>query len=346
MLMAKATPACRLGTSGPAVSPLGLGTWAIGGPFFSGPGCRYPTGAPLGYGDVDDRESIRAIHCALDLGITLFDTADAYGTGHGESVLGEALKGRRGEVLIATKFGNTYDERTRELTGTAVSPDYIRHACRESLRRLQTDRIDLYQLHVGSLPIEQAIGVADTLDELCDEGLIRSYGWSTDDPARGRAFAGRPRAVALQFDMNVLQDAPAMLEACREHDVAAIVRMPLAMGFLSGKFTPSSRLASNDIRSQPPDWLKCFQAGGRASEDWLSRLASVREILTSGGRTLVQGALAWIWARDERAVPIPGVRTAAQAEENAGAMAFGPLSKDSLAEVERILRGGSGPGPE
>ena len=138
--------------------------------------------------------------------------------------------------------------------------------------------------------------------------------------------------------MNVLQDAPAMLDVCREHHVTAISRLPLAMGFLSGKFTPTSRLAANDIRSQPPDWLKCFQAGGRASKDWLSRLASVREILTSDGRTLVQGALAWIWARDERTVPIPGVRTAAQVEENAGAMAFGPLSQESLVEIDRVLQ--------
>lgn len=328
----------KLGTSGLSVSPLGLGTWAIGGPFYSGAGCRYPTGAPLGYGDVDDDQSLRAIHCALDLGITLFDTADAYGTGHAERILGKALEGRREKVLIATKFGNTYDERTRQLMGTDDSPAYVHEACRASLRRLQTDWIDLYQLHLGSLPIEQAGPIADALDGLCDEGLIRSYGWSTDCPDRGGAFASRASAMALQFDMNVLQDAPKMIDVCRDHDVAAIIRLPLAMGFLSGKFTPTSRLASNDIRSQPPEWLQCFESGGRASDDWLALLDSVREILTSDGRTLVQGALAWIWARDERTIPIPGVRTAAQVEENAGAMAFGALSESALAEIDRILQ--------
>lgn len=328
----------KLGPSGLNVSPLGLGTWAIGGPFYSGAGCRYPTGAPLGYGDVDDDQSLRAIHCALDLGVTLFDTADAYGTGHAEQILGKALGERRKEVLVATKFGNTYDEQTRELTGNDTSPTYIRQACQASLRRLRTDWIDLYQLHVGGLPIEQAQSVADTLEELCNEGLIRYYGWSTDDPERGRAFADRPHAVALQFDMNVLQDAPTMLEVCREHDFTPINRLPLAMGFLSGKFTRSSRLASNDIRSRPPEWLQCFESDGRASDDWLARLDSVREILTSDGRTLVQGALAWIWARDDRTIPIPGVRTVSQVEENAGAMAFGALSKSALAEIDRILQ--------
>ena len=97
---------------------MGIGSWAIGGPFYSGEGCHYPTGAPLGYGQVDDQESMRALHCAVDMGAVLFDTADAYGTGHGECVLGKALKEKRNQVIIATKFGNTYKEETKELTGT------------------------------------------------------------------------------------------------------------------------------------------------------------------------------------------------------------------------------------
>ncbi len=335
--MAETMPKRKLGAAGPSVTPLGLGGWAIGGPFFSGAGCRYPTGQPLGWGEVDDAESIRAIHCGLDGGVELFDTADAYGTGRGERVLGAALKGRRAEALIATKFGNTYDEETRELTGTDVSPGYIRRACEASLRRLGTDWIDLYLLHVGDLPLDRSEAVAETLEKLCDEGLIRFYGWSTDDPARAAAFAGRPRAVAVQHDMNLFQDAPALLSACREHGFASIVRAPLAMGFLSGKFGPGSRLADDDIRSRPPDWLPYFEPGGQASEAWLARLAALREVLTSGGRSLVQGALAWVWARDPRTLPIPGFRTEAQVRENLGALAFGPLTPGEMAEVDRIL---------
>src|SRR5687767_6694914 len=119
----------RLGRSGLVSGPLGVGTWAIGGPFFSGVGCRYPLGAPLGYGKTDDRISSQTLRRAFDLGVVLFDTADAYGTGHGERVLGEALKGVRPHVLISTKFGNTYDEDRRELTGTDASPNYIRRPC-------------------------------------------------------------------------------------------------------------------------------------------------------------------------------------------------------------------------
>ncbi|TQV74472.1 aldo/keto reductase [Denitrobaculum tricleocarpae] len=327
----------RLGAAGPELGPLGIGTWAIGGPFFSGEGCRYATGAPLGYGEVDDRESIRALHCAVDLGARLFDTADAYGTGHGERILGEAMKGKRDRVFIATKFGNTYDEATKTLTGVDVSPAYIRRACEASLKRLQTGWIDLYQLHLGDLPVDQAEAVADTLDGLCDEGLIRSYAWSTDDPARAAVFCGRASVSAVQFDLNVFSDAPGMLEACSVYDCAGLTRVPLAMGFLSGKFSSGSRLSETDIRATPPDWLPYFETGGGAKAEWEARLDAIREILASKGRTVAQGALAWIWARSARTLPIPGVRTAAQVEENLGAIDFGPLEEGQMLEIERLL---------
>src|ERR687896_1788349 len=124
--------------SGLETSALGLGCWAIGGPWTF-------NGDPAGWGEVDDNESIRAIRRALELGVTFFDTADVYGTGHSERVLGRALAGRRDDVVIATKFGNTYDASARVLTGADVSPAYIGWVCRASLDRLGTDRIDLYQ---------------------------------------------------------------------------------------------------------------------------------------------------------------------------------------------------------
>ncbi|WP_119388017.1 aldo/keto reductase [Taklimakanibacter lacteus] len=327
----------RLGRSGIVTGPLGMGTWAIGGPFFSGPGCHYPLGAPLGYGKADDRTSIQALRRAAELGMTLFDTADAYGTGHGERILGEALKNIRKRVVISTKFGNTYDEARRELRGPDASPGYIRQACHASLKRLQTDWIDVYHLHVGNLPLDQAPAVADTLDALSREGLIRSYGWSTDDPLRAAAFAGRPAATTVQFDMNLFEDAPDMLATCETHHFAGIIRLPLAMGFLSGKYSPHSRLPDDDIRSKPPQWLRYFEEGGQASREWCATLDAVREILTAKGRTLAQGALAWIWARSACTIPIPGIRTVAQAEENIGAIEFGPLSPDQMTEIASLL---------
>jgi len=327
----------RLGRSGIVTGPLGIGTWAIGGPFFSGPGCRYPRGAPLGYGKADDQTSIQALRRAAELGATLFDTADAYGTGHGERVVGEALKRIRRQVVISTKFGNTYDEDRRELRGPDASPAYIRQACHASLKRLQTDWIDIYHLHVGHLSLNQAQIAADTLDSLCKEGLIRSYGWSTDDPLRAAAFANRRYATTVQFDMNLFEDAPEMLAICEAHHFAGIIRLPLAMGFLSGKYSPQSRLPDDDIRSKPPQWLRYFEEGGQAAQEWCTTLDAVREILTMKGRTLAQGALAWIWARSPCTIPIPGIRTAAQAEENIGAIAFGPLSTDQMTEIAKLL---------
>src|SRR4051794_13558959 len=171
-----------LGRSGIEVSALGMGCWAIGGPFWAGE-------QPLGWGEVDDDESIRAVRRALDLGVTFFDTANVYGAGHSEEVLARALAGRRDEAVIATKFGATFDERTRQVGADDGSPAAMARAVRESLRRLGTDHIDLYQLHINALPIPQALDLIPALEGLVDEGLIRSYGWSTDFPERAQAFA-------------------------------------------------------------------------------------------------------------------------------------------------------------
>jgi aryl-alcohol dehydrogenase-like predicted oxidoreductase len=318
-----------LGPSGIQVSPMGLGCWAIGGPFWDGT-------KPLGWGEVDDAESTRAIRWGLELGITFFDTADLYGTGHSERLLGQALAGRRDQVVVATKFGNTFDEDTRHFTGTNVSPAYVRAACEASLRRLGTDRIDLYQLHVENVDAGQAAAVQEVLEALADEGKIRAYAWSTDDPALASLFAGGRRFAAVQHELNVLNDTPEMLAVCEELGLASIDRGPLGMGLLTGKFRPGSRLAADDIRGTDPDWMTWFR-DGRPAPEWLERLAAVREVLTSGSRSLAQGALAWIWARSPRTVPIPGFRTVAQVEENAAAMAAGPLTAAQLAEVDTLL---------
>jgi len=321
----------RLGRSGIEVSAMGLGCWAIGGPFWSGD-------TPVGWGEVNDEESVRAIHRGLELGIDLFDTSDVYGTGHSERVLALALAGRRDQVVIATKFGNTFDETTRQITGGDGSPDYIRKACEASLRRLNTDHIDLYQFHLGNYAMAQAGAVRDTLEALVAEGKIRSYGWSTDDPARARLFAEGPRCAAIQHAMNVLEDRPEMVAVCEQSDLASINRGPLAMGLLTGKYTASSgSLPLDDVRSERnPQWLQYFKHG-KPHPDWLNKLEAVRDILSSHGRTLAQGALAWLWARTGHAIPIPGFRTVAQVEENCGAMARGALTADQMTEIDRVL---------
>lgn len=319
-----------LGRSGLEVSALGMGCWAIGGPFWAGD-------QPCGWGEVDDDESVATIRRAVELGVTLFDTSDAYGTGHSETILGRALAGRWDEVVIATKWGNTIDPATRQLTGTDPSPAYLRRALEGSLQRLGTDHIDLYQLHLNDLPIPVAQELLGTLEELVGEGKLRWYGWSTDHADRATAWGeAGPHCTAVQHAFNVLHDAAEVLAACEAHGLASLNRSPLAMGLLTGKFTASSTLGPDDVRGIAPDWLQYFR-DGRPVPLWLDRVAAVREVLRSGGRTLAQGSLAWIWARSEVTIPIPGCRTVAQVEENAGALAHGPLAPAELAEVERLL---------
>ncbi|MEU5099541.1 aldo/keto reductase [Streptomyces sp. NPDC020996] len=320
-----------LGRSGIAVSALGFGCWAIGGEW------QDTAGQPLGWGKVDDDESVRAVRRALDLGITFFDTADTYGAGHSERVLGRALGRRRGDVVVATKWGNVFDEATRTLTGSDDSPEYARRALTASLKRLNTDHVDLYQLHLADADPRRAAELRDACEDFVREGLIRAYAWSTDDPARAAVFAEGEHCAAVQHAANVLQDAPEMFALCEAADLAGINRSPLAMGLLTGKQRAGRALEAGDIRNTPPAWLRGFRPEAGADEEWLARVDALRDVLTGGGRTLAQGALAWLWARSPRAVPIPGFRSVEQAEQNAGALAKGPLTAGQLAEVDRIL---------
>lgn len=215
-----------LGRSGIEVSTLGMGCWAIGGPFWSG-------NTPNGWGEVDDEESIRAIHKALDMGVNFFDTANVYGAGHSERVLARAFVGHRTKVVIATKFNAIFDKSTRHVTGSDTTPEGIRKACEDSLRRLDTDYIDLYQFHDNGFPAEHAAPIRETLEELVTAGKILAYGWSTDYPERAEVFAQGPHCSAVQLQLNVLDDNPAMLAVCEKYDLAALTRGPLAMGLFN-----------------------------------------------------------------------------------------------------------------
>lgn len=309
---------------------MGLGCWAIGGPFWRGD-------VPSGWGEVDDNESIAAVHRGLELGVTFLDTANVYGAGHSEKVLAKALKGRRNEVVIATKFGNLFNEKTRQVIGASAKPDDIRAQCEESLRRLNTDYIDLYQLHIGDYDPTLAVEVRETLEGLVQVGKIRSYGWSTDDPNRERVFASGEHCTAVQNQMNVLDDAAGMIAVCEELHLASVNRGPLAMGLLTGKYQGQTTLGADDVRgTNAPAWMKYFK-DGKPSPEWMQKLEAIREILTSGGRTLAQGAIGWLWGRSEQTIPIPGFRTVAQVEENVGAMRFGALNAAQMAEIDEIL---------
>ncbi|MBN1802923.1 MAG: aldo/keto reductase [Candidatus Lokiarchaeota archaeon] len=320
-----------LGKTGIRTSSLGMGCWAIGGVLLD------LQGKQSGYGTVNDEESIKAIHRAIDLGINFFDTADVYGAGHGERILGKAIKGHRDDLVVSTKFGNVFNEEKKVITGENYSSKYIRTACEASLKRLNTDYIDLYHLHSWSVLKSSLKPIIATLDDLKEEGMIKAYGWSTDLHDLAKYFVENSKAASIQHELNVLHDTKELIDICEEYDVSSINRTVLAMGLLTGKYTAGSSIPENDVRGpHSPEWLKYFKQG-RPDFEWLKKLEMIKDILASDGRTIVQGALAWVWARSDKTVPIPGFKTVKQVEENVGAMEFGPMSMDQMKQINEVL---------
>ncbi len=300
----------KLGRSNIEISPLGLGGWAIGGNW---------------WGRVDDCESINAIHCGMDMGVNLMDTSEHYGDGRSETVIGKAIKGRRDQAVIATKF-----------LGTRVEADDIRKACEGSLKRLQTDYIDLYQSHNGRF--EDGEKVRDILETLVEEGKIRWYGWSTKKPEDIKLFAKGKHSTSALTELSVLRREPEAIAACKELGLASLNRGSLAMGLLSGKFTAETTFPEGDLRGSGQSWLDGLFKDGKPRQDLLKKVEIIREILTSDGRTLVQGALCWTWGYSDITFPIPGFKTVKQVTENAGALNFDPLTQQQMNEIDSLLK--------
>lgn len=322
----------RLGKSELETAQIGLGCWAIGGQF-------YDMGVEGGWGDVDDRVSMEALECGLAEGAGFFDTANIYGAGHSEELVGRLAKSHRNEMIICTKFGILCDEEKKTTTGEIQNSADIIKSCEDSLRRLGTDTIDLFLFHLGTYDPEKAYAVRDTLEELVRAGKIRYFGWSTPDPARAAVFAGSPYCIGMEFAENVMEDDPAMRGFCKEKGLAAICRSPLAMGLLTGKYRSGTVLPDNDLRGRhAPAWMT-YYVDGKPNETMLKKLEAIREILTSGGRTLAQGCINYIQGCGEHCMPIPGFKTPKQVRENVGALRFGPLSAKQTGEIERILSG-------
>ena len=319
----------QLGKSGIEVSAVGMGCWAIGGPFTTS------KGVSAGWSEVDDDQSIRGIQRALDLGVNFFDTADLYGAGHSEKILGKAIQGQRDKVVVATKFGCVIDEEKKQWVDNDGSPDYMREALEASLRRLNTDYIDLYQFHYWGYPAEKAEPIRDALEDVVGEGKIRGYAWSTDLIESIKVFAEGPNFIAVQQRLNVLAGSEEVLAFCEGNDLASINRSPLAMGILTGKFQKDTQFPDDDLRSQT-NWFGGFE-GGKPDPEWLNKFDAIKDILASNGRTYAQGALAWLWARSENTIPIPGFKSVEHVEENAAAMQFGPLGPNQMTEVDEIL---------
>ena len=316
----------KLGKSDIKVSAMGLGCWAIGGPWTIDKG-------HFGWGDVNDDQSLRSLHLALDLGINFFDTAPNYGAGHSEYLLGQAFSGKRTEVIIATKFGTVIHEGPKEVEQYQEHKELLgrlHQDCENSLRRLQTDYIDLFQFHLGTYPLPEAEEVRHELEKLVSEGKIRYYAWSTDDLDCAKLFASGENCAAIQHRLNILKDAPEMLNLCGKYGLASINRGPLGRGLLTGKYNKDTVFPDNDNRNRQ-----------KFREQWtnpiLDKLDDLKDVLTSGGRTLAQGALGWIWGRSEITIPIPGFKSEQQVRENAHALELGPLSEKEMDQIDQIL---------
>lgn len=317
----------KLKGSNKSVSAIGLGCLGIGGPF------KRSDGSYIGYGQVDDNESIRMIHRAIELGINIFDTADIYGVGRSEKVLGKALEEYRDDVVIATKFASVFEEgnpNTPDKKNTR--PEYIRSAIQASLRRLKTDFIDIYQLHSSEHDPEDALKVRFVLDDLVQEGLIGGYGWSTDDPERAKIYAESKNCNSIQYAIHIARANPRMVDLCEKNNLLGLIRSPLASGILTGKYNKDSKIAKDHMIY---GWMDFF-----TSEQFLKRqekLEEVKTLLVEDGRSLIQGLLSYLWSTSETTIPIPGAKTVKQIEENAAILELGPLKPNMIKKIDRLF---------
>jgi len=305
----------KLGNSGFEVSAIGLGCMSMSGV----------------YGEADDDESISVIQHAIGNGVTFIDTADMYGHGHNEEVVGKALKGRRDQVILATKFGNTPD-------GVNGRPAYVQQACEASLQRLGMDVIDLYYQHRvdPNVPIEETVGA---MSRLIEQGKVRALGLSEAAPATIRkAHATHPiAAVQTEYSLLFREPAEETLPVTRELGMAFVPYSPLGRSLLTGSIRSAADLPEGDRRLAHPR----FQ--GEHLEANLALVAKLREMAAEKKVRPAQLALAWVLARGGDIIPIPGTKRAARVDENIGAAAI-QLSEGDMAMIEEAMPPGAGAG--
>ncbi len=285
----------------------------------------------------DDRESIATMHRGVDLGLTFFDTADVYGVGRNEELVGRALRPIRDKVVLATKFGGVRDKEGRP-AGVSGRPEYVKQACEASLHRLGVDVIDLYYQHRvdPDTPIEDTIGA---MSELVRAGKIRFLGLSEASPATiRRAHAVHPIA-ALQTEYSLWSRDPEaeIIRICRELGVGFVAYSPLGRGFLTGTIASADSLTPNDRRRTFPR----FQ--GANAERNLDMVERIREVARAKNCTLPQLAIAWVLARGDDIVPIPGTKKLRRLEEDLGAIDVALTAAD-LARLDEIAPPGAAAG--
>ncbi len=290
------------------------------------------------YGPTDEAESIATIHRALELGITLLDTADMYGPFVNEELVGKAIRGKRDRVVLATKCGIVRDPEKRTLRGLNGHPDYILKACEGSLRRLGVDHVDLYQLHRldPKVPIEDSVGA---MAQLVKAGKTRAIGLSEVGPKTLRRAAKVHPIASLQSEYSLLtrEVETEVLPACRELGVGFLAYSPLGRGMLSGRFRSRGDFGPDDYRQMSPR----FAEG--AFERNLELTLRAAELARDKGCTPAQLALAWLLAQGPEIVPIPGTKSRARLEENAGAARI-ELSPNDLRKLDELIPPGAAAG--
>jgi aryl-alcohol dehydrogenase-like predicted oxidoreductase len=289
------------------------------------------------YGPQREEKSVATIHRALDLGVNFLDTADAYGRGDNEKLVGRALKGRRDQVVLATKFGNVRDEGGRFL-GINGRPEYVRQACVASLQRLQVDTIDLYYQHRvdRTVPIEETVGA---MSRLVEEGKVRLLGLSEAAPSTIRRAHSTHPISALQTEYSLWTRDPEeqILPLCKELGITFVAYSPLGRGFLTGRFERLEDLAPDDWRRNSPR----FQGENFARN--LELVRRVEQVAAKKGAKPSQLALAWVLAQGEGIVPIPGTACRAHLEENLAALEL-TLTSHDLAQLNEIAPHGAAAG--
>ena len=302
----------NLGNSGLSVSAVGLG-------------CM---GMSVFYGASDDAASIKTIHHAIDLGVTFFDTAELYGNGHNEELLGKAVKDRRDAVILATKFGLRLKDEGG-VTPANGNPDYVKAACDESLKRLGVDVIDLYYAHRvdPTVPVEEMVGA---MAELVQAGKVGHLGLSEAGAGSIRkAHAVHPiAAVQTEYSLWSREVETDVLPTCQELGIGFVPYSPLSRGFLTGVFEKAGDVKTDgDTRSFMPRFTPEHFDSNKVLVDRLSEIASAK------GCTVAQLAIAWVMAQGDTIVPIPGTRKIERLEENVSAVNVS-LSGDDLAVIE------------
>jgi aryl-alcohol dehydrogenase-like predicted oxidoreductase len=311
----------RLGKTGWDVSEIGFGAWAIGGE----------------WGETDEEESMAALHAAVDVGVTFFDTADVYGDGRSERLLGRLLRERDERLVVATKFG-----RRVEQDPALFTYENLRACLERSRENLGVEAVDLVQLHSPPWETYYLPEVHEACSRLVQEGLVRAYGVSVEKVEEGLKAIEYDGVATIQLIFNLLRQRPAELffEQARRRDVGVIVRVPLASGLLTGKFDRNSTFAAEDHRAYNRQGEQFDRGETFSGVDYDVGLEVVEELrpLVPPGATLAQLALRWILTFDAVSTVIPGAKTPEQARANAAAVNLPAPSPETMERIAEIYR--------